>query len=75
MHGCSVGTQLAVAQPLRAASAPQRRVRARQPRSVVRAARGPPRGQDDDGFSYGADWYEATKRLSKRKSTRAALGA
>ena len=31
--------------------------------------------KDDDNVQYGAGWYDATKRLSKRKSERETLGA
>ncbi len=43
----------------------------RRTRLAARAAK----KQDEDVVSYGAGWYDATRRLGKRKSESATLGA
>jgi hypothetical protein len=65
----------AVALPALAPRAGARRSRGRAPLCARAAAnRGKPAPRDDT-VQYGNDWYEQTKRLSKRKSTAETLGA
>ena len=53
-----------------------RRGRGRAPLCARAAAnRGKPPAPRDDTVQYGNNWYEQTKRLSKRKSTAETLGA
>jgi hypothetical protein len=76
--GAAVAGQLVMGRvPLAARASAKGSARAGSRRAcVVRAAKGKREEEElPSNVSYGSDWYEATRRLSKRRSTREALSA
>jgi hypothetical protein len=76
--GAAVAGQLVAGRvPLAARASAKGSARAGSRRAcVVRAAKGKREEEElPSNVSYGSDWYEATRRLSKRRSTREALSA